>query len=123
MTLGAYIWGIRFVTLVSVAAFGLVINFVDPDATGLVGKVLFYLSLFFALSGILNLFFLWLRRKFMGIEMASMSVGLSFRQGNLLALFAVGLLIMQSFRVLVWWDGLLLLVGIFLVELYFLSRD
>lgn len=123
MTLGAYAWGIRLVTLLSFAAFVMVLRFVDPDSTGMVGKMLFYVSLFFTLSGIFNLFLLWLRKKFMNSETASSSIGLSFRQGNLLALFAIGLLIMQSFRVLVWWDGLLLLAGVFIIELYFISRD
>ena len=123
MTLRAYVWGIRLVTLLSIAAFVLVLKFVDPDSTGIVGKVLFYASLFFTLSGILNLFLLWLRKKLMNSDTAASNIGLSFRQGNLLALFAIGLLIMQSFRVLVWWDGLLLLAGVFIVELYFASRE
>ena len=123
MTLKAYIWGIRFVTLLSLVAFVFVINFVDPDAAGLAGKLLFYLSLFFVLSGVFNLLLLWLRRKSVNAENAHVNIGLSFRQGILLACFAIGLLILQSFRVLIWWDGLLLLAGIFIIELYFVSRS
>ena len=125
MTLGSYIWGIRLVTILSLAAFIFVVKVVDPDMTGIPGKAIFYLSLFFFLSGASNLFLLWLRRKFSlkNAETASFNIGLSFRQGNMLSLFCVILLIMQSFRVLVWWDGLLLLAGMLLVELYFLSRD
>jgi len=48
---------------------------------------------------------------------------LSLRQGMLLSLLACGLLFLQSFRILVWWDGLLLLAGIFLIELYFLNKN
>lgn len=123
MTLRAYVWGIRLVTLLSLAAFVAVLKFVDPDSAGIVGKVIFYVSLFFALSGIFNLFLLWLRKRFMNSDTAASSIGLSFRQGNLLALFVIGLLVMQSFRVLVWWDGLLLLAGVFIIELYFASRE
>jgi len=125
MTLGAYIWGMRLIVILSLSAFIMVISFVDPDTAGLPGKMLFYLSLFFALSGLFNLFLLWLRKRLTlaDAKAASFNIRLSFRQGILLSIFAVGLLVMQSFRVLVWWDGLLLLVGIFLIELYFLSRE
>ena len=56
-------------------------------------------------------------------EMHIANVALSFRQGILLALLAVGLLILQSFRMLVWWDALLVVAGVFLIELYFLSKN
>lgn len=123
MSLKAYIWGIRILTLLSFGAFGFVIRFVDPDAAGLMGKVLFYLSVFFFLSGFFNLLLMRLRKKHVNAENAFSNIGLSFRQGILLAFFSVGLLILQSFRVLIWWDGLLLMFGIFIIELYFISRD
>ncbi|MFA6383609.1 MAG: hypothetical protein WCX17_04280 [Parcubacteria group bacterium] len=113
----------RIVTLFSIIALVLVVNYVDPEAAGIIGKALFFLILFFALSGLFNLILLWFRRKITHSENAHAQVGLSFRQGLLLSVLATGLLLMQSFRVLVWWDGLLLLAGIFLIELYFLSRD
>lgn len=123
MTLRAYIWGMRLVTLLSLAAFVFVVRFVDPDSAGLAGKLLFYLSLFFVGSGIFNLVLLRLRKGSLNAETASASIGLSFRQGILLSLFTIGLLVLQSFRMLVWWDGLLLFGGIFLIELYLVSRN
>ncbi|HCP08591.1 MAG TPA: hypothetical protein DIT25_02215 [Candidatus Moranbacteria bacterium] len=113
----------RIVTLFSIIALILIVKFVDPETSGLIGKLLFYLVFLVAFTGIFNLTLLWFRRKMTDAETAHINVGLSFRQGLLLALFATGILLMQSFRVLVWWDGLLLLAGIFLIELYFLSRD
>lgn len=107
----------------SIITLASIVNYVDPETTGLIGKVLFYVVLFFALSSLFDLILLWLRRKITTSENAFANVRLSFRQGSLLAIFIIGLLIMQSLRVLVWWDGLLLLVGIFITELYFLSRD
>jgi hypothetical protein len=123
MTLRSYVWGIRLVTLLSLTALVAVLKFVDPDSTGMGGKMLFYFSLFFTLSGIFNLLLLWLRKKLMDPDTVSFSIGLSFRQGNLLSLFAIGLLVMQSLRILVWWDGALLLAGIFIIELYFVSKS
>ncbi|MDP1834022.1 MAG: hypothetical protein Q8L11_03800 [Candidatus Moranbacteria bacterium] len=123
MTFRDYIWGIWLVTLLSLVAFVFVVRFVDPDSTGIAGKLLFYLSLFFVGSGIFNLVLLRLRKGTLNAETASSNIGLSFRQGMLLALFMIGLLVLQSFRVLVWWDGLLLFGGIFLIELYFVSKE
>jgi len=121
MTLGTYIWGIRIINLVSFCALALVIYFVDPEA-GILGLGLFYLILFFALGGIFNLILLGIRRMFLGQEQTLASVALSFRQGILLSLLAVTLLFLQSFRLLFWWDGLLVAFGVFLIEFYFLSK-
>ncbi len=123
MTLKAYVWGIRIITLFSLIALGAIIVYVDPKSSGIIGIILFYLIIFFVLSGIFNLGLIFIRRKLLGNEIAASNVGLSFRQGILLATLCLILLILQSFRVLIWWDALLVLGGIFLVELYFLNKD
>lgn len=123
MTLKSYIWGMRLFALVSLCGLGFVVFYVDPETAGIFGKIIFYLALFFSLSGIINLFLVFLRRKAAGNEAALAAVGLSFRQAVLLSVLTAGLLFLQSLRALVWWDGLLLVAGVFLVELYFLSRN
>jgi len=123
MKLKVYIWGMRIITLLSLMALGIVIFYVNPESAGIFGVVLFYLIIFFVLSGIFNLFLLFIRKKLLGKEMVAINVGLSFRQGILVAIFCLIILILQSYRILVWWDALLSLGGIFLVELYFLNRN
>ena len=123
MTLRSYIWGIRIINLISLCALSLVVYFVDPEKAGFFGLVAFYFALFFFLSGFLNLMLLWIRRLGLGSEAALSSLKLSFRQGILLATLLIGLLILQSFRALFWWDALLLVGAIFLVEMYFLSKE
>ncbi len=123
MTLRAYIWGIRAVTLLSLVALSAIVVYIDPQNSAWVGLTLFYLATFFSASGMFNLLLLFLRKKLLGEEAAADSVGLSFRQGVLLSGIVVGVLILQSFRVLVWWDAMLVVGGVFLVELYFLSRE
>jgi hypothetical protein len=122
MTLKSYIWSLRIFTAISIATLVLVILFIDPKSSLLFPKMLFYVSLFFSLSGIFNLVFLRLRRKLIQEEGGGINVGMSFRQAILLAILTIGMLVLQSFRMLVWWDGLMLVAGVFLVELYFLSR-
>lgn len=123
MTLKLYLWVLRIVTLFSFVAFGLVVNFIDPEKTGQAGKIIFYLVLFFALSGMLNLFLLWLRGVWGGEKTAILNINLSLRQSIFLATILVGLLALQGLRILVWWVGLLLVASIFLAELYFLASE
>lgn len=122
MTLKAYIWGMRFLTLLFLLAFGLVLFYIDPENWGNIGKLIFYLTLFLLLTGLFNLFLLFFRRKIISDDETLEKINFSFRQAVLLALLATSLLMLQSFRMLVWWDGLLVVAGIFLIELYFLSK-
>lgn len=122
MTLRSYIWVVKIVTLFSFIGLTLVIYFIDPEKTGWAGKTIFYLVLFFALSGLLNLILIKLRKLWGGEETVILNLALSSRQSALLALILVGLLFLQGLQILVWWMGLLLTACVFLIELYFLSR-
>ena len=122
MTLKSYLWLMRVGTLVALGAWVSAVIYIDPQRAGILGQILFYLSLFLALAGIFILFFSYLRRKFRRDEEIAKHLGVNFRQGVLLALLVIFLLILQSFRVLTWWDGLLAVAGVFLMELYFLSK-
>lgn len=123
MTLKSYLWGIRIGTLLSFAAWIMVILYVDPGKSGMAGQSLFYASTFLFFAGVLILFFTWMRRKIGGDdEIAFTYLGTSFRQGILMAFLLIGLLVLQQYRLLVWWDGALTVAGVFLIELYFLTR-
>ena len=124
MTIRSYIWGMRFCTFVALAALGMVIYFINPTRDEILGQTLFYISLFFSITGIATLFLFWLRRTFSKNETAVQeNVRVSFRQGALVAAAVCLLLILQSFRLLVWWDGGIVVAGILLIELWFLSRQ
>jgi len=123
MTLRSYVWGMRIVVLFSIIALVFVLFYVDPESTGIAGKALFYLVLFVMLSGLFNLILIRLRKSIINSETIFANVALSFRQGILLAILVSGLLFLQGEKMLVWWSGLLLLAGIFLVELYFISKN
>ncbi len=123
MTLKSYLWGIKISTVVSFVACALVVAQVDPEKTGAVGQFLFFISAMLFLSGIFILFFTWMRRQAISDEGVTFShLGISFRQGVLMALLVALLLVLQQHRILTWWDGALTVVGILLVELYFLTR-
>lgn len=122
MTLKSYLWGMRFGTLLAFMVWGMVVFYTDPEKGGFPVKIIFYFTLFLALSGIFILVLSWMRRK-LGKDGSVLSdLGMSFRQGILLSLMVAALLFLQSFRFLAWWDGLLVVAGIFLIELYFLTK-
>jgi len=122
MTLRSYIWGMRIAVLFSIIALGFIIYFIDPESSGLPGKALFFLVLFFILSGIFDLTLLRLRKRFIATENSFEKINLSFRQGILLSIFFTGILIFQGEGWLVWWLVLLLLAGVFIIELFFITR-
>ena len=117
-----YLWIIRLITLLSLSMLVFIVLRVDPEK-GPSAKVFFYGALFLFLVSMFNGLLLQIRRHKMRGELVYENIVLSLRQGSLLAFLAVGLLLLQSFRVLLWWDGLLLLAGVLLVELYFLSGE
>lgn len=122
MTIKSYLWGMRIGAILTLAAWLLVVYNIDPEKSGVAGKLLFYGSLLFFLSAAFILLFTWLRRKASSGEIIFSHLSASFRQGILLSLLAIIILLLQSARVLIWWDGLLVVAGMFLIELYFLNR-
>ncbi len=123
MSLKVYIFGLIFSMLLSLAVLVFVMFNIDPHRSGVIGQVFFFVSLFLFLTGFFVNIFVWLRAKFLGGDAALGTMNLSFRQGFLLALLVVVLLLLNLGGYLVWWVGLLTAAGIFLVELFFLSRD
>lgn len=96
---------------------------VESFRLSMVGVGLFYVSTSIFLTGVFSLILFWIRRKAMTEEeFQSINVGVSFRQGLLLSIAVILILVMQSFRVLVWWDALLAVGTIMMIELYFLAR-
>jgi NADH:ubiquinone oxidoreductase subunit 2 (subunit N) len=121
MTLKSYLWGVRGATFLALVGWGLVIIYIDPQKTGILGQFLFYLSAFFAASGIFMILLGWLRGK-PNEENISQYRGLTLREGVLLSMLAISLLALQGFHALTWWDSLLAVAVVFLIELYFLSK-
>lgn len=116
-----YLWTLRILNLMSIAALGYVIVYIDPG-NGMWAKIVFYAALFISLSLFFNLVLMRMRSRKMDGPLVASNMALGFRQGIFLSLLVVALLVLQSFRMLVWWDGLLVAGAIFLAEFYFLSR-
>ena len=123
MSLKAYIWSLILSTFLALGAWLFVLFNIDPFDAGIIGQIFFYFSLWIFLLGVFVNILTWLRVKFLGGEQAVETMKLSFRQGVLIALLLITLLILWASGYFVWWVALLVTAGFFLVELFFLSRD
>lgn len=122
-------------SVVSWTSFILVIIFMEPCITysnveGLfcqqsstIGQLLFYTSAFFAFSCTYTILGYLSRIWSQKHELYSNFFSISLRQGILLALTTIGILVFLSLDILRWWTTLLLLITVILIEFNFLSRE
>lgn len=122
MTLQKYLLGIAVSTVFCLAAFVLVVLYVDPAEGGVPGLLGFYASLGFGLVGLFTLAGFYIRLWSSRNEVVYAHVAPSFRQGIFLSILVIGCMILQSFRLLTWWDGTLFALSIILLEVFFMSR-
>ncbi|MBM3256180.1 MAG: hypothetical protein FJZ04_01780 [Candidatus Moranbacteria bacterium] len=122
MTLKSYLNAMATATMVAFMGWVLVLLYIDPTNSGYMGLILFYTTLFLGLVGLFTLFSFSLKRWIGNNEIIFAYVASSFRQGFFLAVIVVGLLVMQGARILNWWDALLFVGAVALLELYFISE-
>lgn len=124
MTLKTYILGMTASVILCSISWILIVIYIDPSKTNLIGLSLFYLSLFFCLTGLFALIGFYARKKiFMKNEAEFSKIEITFRQGFFLSLIFVGILFLQSFRMLYWWNALIFVVVIIFLELCFLEKN
>jgi hypothetical protein len=122
MALRTYLIGIFIGTILCWAAWGLTISNIDPTDAGILGLASFFSSLFFALAGTFGLIGFYIRVWLSGNEIIYENIGLSFRQGVLISLCIIGILALQGIRMLTWWNGILLVLIIIMLEFYFMAK-
>ncbi len=119
MSLQGYLLGLKMSTLFAFCAWAGVVLYIDPEASGMFGQSLFFATLFLWLAGILTLLMTWLQRKLFDDEWAAHALGANMRRSVFIASFSLILLLLLSFRMLVFWNGLLVGAAFLLIELYF----
>lgn len=118
-----YITAILIASIFSWASFLVVIYKLAPFSNQVFSLSAFYASLFVALSATFTLIFYFLRVWTSKTELYNTQLNASLRQGLLVACMLVIGLGFQRLRVLTWWDALLLLGIVLLIELYMMKRD
>lgn len=117
-----YIFLLVFSTILSLFSFFLVVAKINPENTNFIGFLIFYLTLFFALSGILSLFMICMRWIFIKNLVFFTNIKISLRQAILFSTTIVSFLLLKSIDVLRWWN-IILIIGIVVgVELFSVSR-
>lgn len=122
MTFKQYIFSMIAGTLLSLAGWAIVVTSIDPLTAGIFGFSLFYLSAFLSLVGVLAIFGLLLRIYVIRRKMMlAKQVSISTRQAVLLSGVAVGAMMLQSARILTWWNSFFLVGGLTLIEFFVIS--
>ena len=112
MTLGTFLcWGAWF----------LVVMYLDPATAGWLGFGFFYSSLFLALVGSFSLIGLGFRLYILQSEVVFRQVSVAFRQAlSFSVLMTVGLFL-ESKDLLTWWNAVMLVLAVTLVEFAVIS--
>ncbi|MFC1598016.1 hypothetical protein ACFL2M_00590 [Patescibacteria group bacterium] len=123
MTLRRYLITMTLTTLICWGAFVLVLFRVDPYTGGTLALLLFFISLFFAKWGTLSLLGFVVRYIFLRNTVPFKYIGTSLRQALWFAILLTLTLFLVSQELLVWWMSLLLVIGLTILEGFFLTRS
>lgn len=118
-----YLFLLFCITLFSLGFFILILFNVNPYQSDLLTNSMFFVSLFIFITGILTLVGFYFRVKISNNEIFFSNFTPSLRQASLFSLTIVGILVLESLRVLTWWDAIMLALSILLIELYFQNRN
>lgn len=123
MSLGKFIIIVLIGTLLSCAAFIIVLTQMNPDSSRFVTVTAFSVSLGFAVAGILSLAGFGVRAWLGRQPVLFRALQTSVRQGVLVAVFLEVLLVLQAMRWLAWWNALPLSLFFILLEAFFLAQE
>lgn len=118
-----YILAVLGASVISWISFVVVIFQMSPFSRPFLSLSLFYATLFVALSGTFSMLFYGLRRLANQTEIHNRHLNASIRQGVLISVLLVVGLGFQRLRILTWWDGLILLGIVLMIEFYFMNKD
>lgn len=118
MTLKNYLFVMSVLTAICWGIFFFVSNTIDPFSTNWLGFLLFYSSLFLALSGLASLFGFLFRFGILKKDLAFQAVKIAFRQSFLFSLFLTAALSLKANNLLNWLNIVLLIVVFAILELF-----
>jgi len=122
MSFPAFIILMIITTIVSWSAWGAVIFSINPYEADFLGIIFFYISLFFSLLGTFSIIGSIIRKKLVKKDILFRQVVISFRQAILFSLLIATSLFLQSGRILTWWNILILVATLSVIELFAISK-
>ena len=123
MDLKKFLLSMSFATLLCWFGFLTVIISISPNEIGPLTFLLFYLILALAVIGTLTIIGFLIRKLFNKNELAFEHVIVSFRQAIWLSLILIISLYLQSKQLLAWWNAILLILGLGLIEFFYLGHN
>ena len=121
MTLKVYIIIMSIATIICWLSWGFIVFTVDPEITNWIGFLLFYLSLFLALTGTAALVGFFVRFIALKHKLVFKSVREAFRQSFMFAFLIVASLYLISVDLFTWLNLGLLILGLSVLEFFLLS--
>jgi len=116
MTLKTYLNLMLICTLICWAAWVLSLLVINPEKAGVLGFILFYFSLFLAILGTAAIIGFLIRAR-LGKTPIFVQVSIAFRQGLWIASIVVFLLLLKGLNLLRWWNFMLFILIIVIIEL------
>jgi len=123
MDLKKFLLYMSLATLLCWFGFLMVIFSISPNEIGTLTFLLFYLILGLAVMGTLTIIGFLIRKIFNKKELAFEHVLVSFRQAIWLSLILIISLYLQSKQLLAWWNAVLLILGLGLIEFFYLGHN
>lgn len=123
MTLRSYLIIMLLTTLLCWAGWGCVLFTVDPESTNWIGFLLFYFSLFLAMTGTAAIAGFLIRFAGLKRELAFYSVKEAFRQSFLFAFLIIAVLFLLSKNLFTWLNLGLLVVGMTILEFFLINYN
>lgn len=117
-----YLLTIGLTSLISWIAWGIVLSRLDPYENTAMALSLFTISLFFALIGSFTLAGFWLRHSIGKNQVHYHHLTVSLRQGMLLSLCTLTCIGLLTLNLLRWWNGIIVLAIVVLLEWFLTSR-
>lgn len=109
--------------LISLASLGAILLFIPPETDPILVPALLSLALFLALTSALTFLGRRLRRRYENESTRERILVISFREGVIVALAALGLLWLERFDQLTLWSAVGVAVGAIAIEYLFLLRQ
>lgn len=123
MPLVQFLTGMGIGTMLGWISWLFVLFKIDPETSGLVGKIFFYASLFIAATGTASLLGFGARVYFFKNKVLFSHLAIALRQGIWFAVVTIAALMLQAADLFRIWNmiGLAILFGA--IEMFFLSRE
>lgn len=123
MSLKKYLILMTIACILCWGGWSLVLFLVNPFSAGWIGIVLFYTALFLGLASLFSIVGFVVRFVIIKHEFAYKHVRTAFRQGLMFSLLVVGALFLQAEKLLVWWNLILMIVLLGVIEYAFIVKE